>query len=68
MKAVVRRFRVPLAAIAYVRMIVEAYDGLAVVVSERGSSLVEWWIAPGREAEADELARALALEVDLRPV
>jgi len=67
-KAVVRRFRVPLAAIAYVRMIVEAYDGLAVVVSERGSSLVEWWIAPGREAEADELARALALEVDLRPV
>ena len=68
MKAVVRRFRVPLAAIAYVRMIVEAYDGLAVMVSERGSSLVEWWIAPGREAEADELARALALEVDLRPV
>jgi hypothetical protein len=67
-KAVVRRFRVPLAAIAYVRMIVEAYDGLAVMVSERGSSLIEWQIAPGREAEADELARALAAEVDLRPV
>jgi hypothetical protein len=65
----VRRFRVPIPAIAYVRMIVEAYDGLAVVVSpERRRGLVEWWIAPGREAEAEVLARALAAEVRLAPL
>jgi hypothetical protein len=61
----VRRFRVPLPAIGYVRMILEAYDGLAVMVSRRGLEIVEWWIAPGREAEADTLARALAAEVAL---
>jgi hypothetical protein len=64
-----RRFRVPVEEIGYVRMIVEAYDGLAVVVSpERGRGLLEWWIAPGREDEADALARALAVEARLVPV
>jgi uncharacterized protein DUF4911 len=64
-----RRFRVPIPAIAYVRMIVEAYEGLAVVVSpRRGVGIVEWWIAPGREAEADALARALAAEVRLQAI
>jgi hypothetical protein len=60
-EAVVRRFRVPLEDIAYVRMILEAYEGLAVMVSERGSTRVDWHVAPGREEEADELARALGL-------
>jgi hypothetical protein len=64
----VRRFRCPLPAIGYVRMILEAYDGLAVMSSSRGRALVEWWIAPGREAEADRLARALEAEVQLRPL
>lgn len=66
---VCRAFRVPIEHIAYVRMIVEAYDGLAVVVSPaRGQGIVEWWIAPGREAEADTLARALEKEVRLRAI
>lgn len=65
----VRRFRVPLGAIGYVRMIVEAYEGLAVVVSpDAGRGLIEWWIAPGREAEADALAEALAGEVGLTKI
>ncbi len=64
----VRRFRVPLEAIGYVRMIVEGYDGLAVVVSEPGRGVVEWWVAPGREAEADQLARALAAEVGFQEI
>jgi len=64
-----RRFRVPTDAIGYVRMIVEAYEGLAVVVSpEAGRGIVEWWVAPGRDAEADELARALGAEVALTPL
>ena len=67
MQAVVRRYRVPLSAIGYVRMIVEGYEGLAVVASRPGEGLVEWWIAPGREDEAETLARALADEVLLRP-
>ncbi len=67
MEGTVRRFRVPLEAIGYVRMIVEAYDGLAVVVSPRArEGIVEWWVAPGREEEAGALARALEREVGLR--
>lgn len=66
MEGTVQRYRVPLAAIGYVRMIVEAYDGLAVVVSPHAKhGLVEWWVAPGREAEADQLAAALGREVGL---
>jgi hypothetical protein len=66
---VVKRFRVPLDAIGYVRMIVEAYDGLAVVVSpDAGRGVVEWHIAPGREEEAAVLAAALGREVGLVPI
>jgi len=67
MEATIRRYRVPLEHIGYVRMILEGYEGLAVMVSARGATLVEWQIAPGREDEADALARALAVEVALRP-
>ncbi|HKA92137.1 MAG TPA: DUF4911 domain-containing protein [Haliangiales bacterium] len=64
-----RRFRVPLEEIGYIRMVVEAYDGLAVVVSPAArQGIIEWWVAPGREAEAEVLARALAEETGLRPV
>jgi hypothetical protein len=61
-----RIFRVPLAEIAYVRMILEAYDGLAVMTSERGQGIIEWHVGPGMEAEADALARALADECGMR--
>ena len=61
MDHVVRRFRVPFESVGYVRMIVEGYDGLAVVVTpDPAVSVIEWWIAPGREDEADELAKRLA--------
>ncbi len=50
------------------RLIREAYDGLAVMSSRPGATLIEWWVAPGREAEADTLARALEQEVLLRPL
>jgi hypothetical protein len=61
-----RRFRVPLEAIGYVRMIVEGYDGLASISSEAGRGIVSWDVAPGREAEADLLERALTKEVGLQ--
>ena len=64
----VRRFRVPVESIGYVRMIVEGYDGLAVVSSEADHGILEWDVAPGREDEADALAQALARETGLHQV
>lgn len=64
----VRRFRCPIEQIAYVRMILEAYDGLAIMTSQPGDSIIEWWIAPGREHEAEALANALEADAGLRPL
>lgn len=63
-----RRYRVPVEEVGYVRMIVEGYDGLAVVSSEAGHGILTWDVAPGREDEADALARALADETGLQRV
>jgi hypothetical protein len=68
-----RFFRVPLGEIAYVRAIVDGYDGLAVVRSrEAGRGELEWLVAEGREGEADALAERLGREARLcaieRPV
>jgi hypothetical protein len=52
--------------IAYVRAIVEGYDGVALVHApdpRRGE--VEWIVGEGLEDEADVLARRLAIEADL---
>jgi hypothetical protein len=66
MQDVRRRFRVAPAEIGYVRMILEGYDGLAVVVTpDPAVGIIEWWIAPGREAEADAVEAALARETGL---
>jgi hypothetical protein len=62
------RFRVPLEEIAYVRMILEGYEGLAVMTSDAGVGVIEWWIAPGREEEAEALARVLERDAGMRPV
>ena len=61
-----RFYRVPLEQIAYVRAIVEGYDGLAIVFSpdpRRGE--IEWRIGEGLEAEALEVARKLAREAGM---
>jgi hypothetical protein len=65
---VIRRFRLPRAQVGYVRMIVEAYDGLAVMVTpDAGDELIEWWIPASRLGEADALARALGVECGMMP-
>jgi hypothetical protein len=61
-----RFFRVDLPQIAYVRAIVEAYDGLAIVRApdpRRGE--IEWLIGDGLEDEAETLRRRLAREAGL---
>jgi hypothetical protein len=61
-----RRFRIAREHVGYVRMLVEGYDGLAVVVTPDASvGIIEWWIAPGREGEARTLAAALEREIGL---
>jgi len=61
-----RYFRVPLHEIGYVRMIVEAYDGLAFVRSLSASrGEIEWIVGEGMEGEADQVAEKLAKEAGL---
>ena len=64
-----RYYRVALSEIGYVRMIVESYDGLAVVRSlSGGRGEIEWLLGEGMEEEADELAERLRAEVGLCPI
>jgi Domain of unknown function (DUF4911) len=61
-----RFFRVPLPEIAYVRAIVEAYDGVALVrAADPRRGEIEWLVGDGFEDEADTLARRLADEAGL---
>ena len=64
-----RYYRVPLSEIGYVRMIVEGYDGLAVVRSLGGGrGEIEWLLGEGMEEEAAALADRLRSEVGLCPI
>jgi len=65
----VRRFyRVPLEEIAYLRVVVESYEGLAQLTALPGRAEVEWTIPVELAEEAAALARALAAEITLVPI
>jgi hypothetical protein len=61
-------FRLPLEHIAYVRFVVEAYDGLAQVTSLPGRTDMQWLVPVEQLAAAKELAQALAAEVPLAAI
>jgi hypothetical protein len=63
-----RYYRLPIEEIAYVRFVVEAYEGLAQVTSLPGRAEMEWRIPEGQLGAADDLASALADEVGLVPI
>ena len=64
-----RRFRVSSEHVGFIRMIVEGYDGLAVVVTpDPAVGVIEWWIAPGREDEASALAEVLERQVGMMQI
>jgi hypothetical protein len=66
---VTRWYRVPVAEIAYVRSIFEAYDGVGTLSSpaaDRGELTL--WVAPGQEPIADELEGRLATECGLQRI
>ncbi len=58
-------FRVPLEQIAYVRFIVESYEGLAQVTSLPGRCEMEWIVPASLAPVAESLAGSLALEAQL---
>jgi hypothetical protein len=61
-----RFFRVPLEQIAYIRAVVDGYDGVAVVKARdpwRGE--VEWIIGEGLGDEAEAIVQRLAFEAGL---
>ncbi|MDB4970612.1 MAG: hypothetical protein JWN44_6301 [Myxococcales bacterium] len=61
-----RYFRVPLEQIGYVRAIIEAYDGVALLRApdpRRGE--IEWMVGEGLEEEAELLVQRLTAEAGL---
>lgn len=54
---------------AYVKFIVESYEGLAVLATvDSGEGIMEWMIPPDLVQEAEELVDALREEIDIVPV
>lgn len=67
LESVDRHFRVDRKEIAYLRFIVEAYDGLAVLTTILAADgRIRLTVAPGREGEFDELVQNLIAEEGLR--
>lgn len=58
-------FRLPPKDIAYVRFIVESYEGLAQVTSLPGRGEMEWIVPTSLLPEAESLAAALSQEISL---
>jgi hypothetical protein len=63
-----RYYRVSLDQIAYLRFVVESYEGLAQLTSLPGRAEVEWVVPRELADEADALAAALADEITLVPI
>lgn len=57
---------IPKDQIAFVRFILEAYEGLAIQSSPPGSTKVVWQIPESRLGEAHRLLEALAKEAGVR--
>jgi len=61
-----RFYRVPVSEIAYVRAVVEGYDGVALVHAPNANrGELEWLIGEGFEDEAQAIAERLANETGL---
>ena len=66
-EACIRRiYQLPIEEIGYVRFIVEAYEGTAIVSSLPGRGEMEWTIPASRCQEAQNLAEALSKETGLK--
>jgi hypothetical protein len=62
-------FRLPRGEIAYLKFIIESYEGMAVVrTADPQEAIVELMVAPGWEKEAEELVEALRREILIEPL
>ncbi|MEW5735098.1 MAG: DUF4911 domain-containing protein [Thermodesulfobacteriota bacterium] len=69
MESLCKRFRLDPVEIHYLRFILEACDGMAVLRTlDPKTGLVEISIAPGREKEAEEVLAGLSRELFLDPL
>ncbi len=69
MNTIQRYFRVNPRDMAYVKFIVESYEGMAVLVTvDPGEGMMEWMIPPGLLEEVEELIDSLREEVTIIPV
>jgi len=69
MNTIQRYFRVNPRDMAYVKFIVESYEGLAVVGTvDPDEGVMEWMIPPGLLEEAEELINSLREELTIIPV
>ena len=56
-------------SVGFVKFIFEAYDGIAVVETiDRSRSMIKLHVAPGCEADVDDLIRALKKDIVIEPV
>lgn len=63
-----RYYHTELCHLAYLRFVVESYEGLAQITSLPGRCEVEWTIPWELADQAEALARALASEILLVPI
>ena len=59
-----KRYRVDRRKIAFIRFIIEAYDGHAIVTTlDAGTGLIEFQIAPGCEQDVETILQDLKREI-----
>jgi hypothetical protein len=64
-----KRYRVDRRKIAFIRFILEAYDGLAILTTlDSGTGLVEFQIAPGCEQDVAAILHDLKKDILIEPV
>ena len=69
MESIRRHYRMDRRQIHFLRFLLEAYEGVAVLsTADKAAGLVTFLIAPGREAEAEELVSDLKKRIMIEPV
>ena len=69
MDTIQKYFKLDRKSIAFLKFILEAYDGIAVMRTlDSQSGIVELMIAPDFEKEADELLTHLGYEFEITPI
>ncbi len=64
-----RYYRLPQKEIAYLKFIIESYEGMAVVrTKDPHEAIVELMVAPGWEEELERVIEGLRNEIQIQPL